>query len=80
MDPVLRRIQCLSDLSNDFDEMEMIDRELKHDLLNKLSARGLWARCVKEKIRKGRYKEAQEDLSWIVKCTDEAIELLRKEG
>ena len=58
----------------------MIDRELKHDLINKLCARSLWAQRVKEKIRKGRYVEAQADLDRIVMATDEAIELLRKES
>ena len=53
--------------------------ETKHDLLNKLAARGLWAKVVKDKIRKGKYVEAQEELEWVVKCTEEAIELVRKE-
>jgi hypothetical protein len=57
----------------------MIDSELKNKLLNKLLARAMWAQRIKDKLRKGFYRDAQSELEWVIKSSTEAIDLLKKE-
>jgi hypothetical protein len=56
----------------------LIDFDLQHDLINKLSAVGLWAQEGRDSMARGRYSKATEAFDWIKKAAQEAIELLKK--
>ncbi len=57
----------------------MIDRELKHDLINKFVAIGLWVRSAKDCAGKGYIRDCREACDWGIKAAREGMELLEKE-
>jgi hypothetical protein len=57
----------------------MIDYELKHDLINKFVAVGLWVRSAKDCAGKGYIRDCREACDWVIKAAEEGIEKLRKE-
>lgn len=57
----------------------MIDPDLKHDLINKFVAAGLWVKQAKDLAGRGHIKDCREACDWAIKANREGIELLRKD-